>query len=243
MSDTISLSEEARIIKELEEYDTATVTNVVATYPGAPTCLSLYSPWECNWYTDQSMRVMFPEMGRTCGFAVTCIYGLPDATEKTGLGIKDILCAIEETPKPVVLVIKQKFPEAIKGKVGLCGGNMTTAFKSMGCIGIVSDGPSRDLEEVRNLGVQYMLTGTTAGHGPIEAKAVNVPVSVCGMDVCPGEIIHMDINGAVKFPRKYLKDVLEKCKLLTEEENRKMKLMASTNDPEKIADYMKGIYR
>ena len=33
-------------------------------------------------------------------------------------------------------------------------------------------------------------------------QSVNVPVSVGGMDVAPGDLIHMDENGAVKFPAR-----------------------------------------
>ena len=42
------------------------------------------------------------------------------------------------------------------------------------------------------------------------------------MDVAPGEIIHMDENGAVKFPRSYLREVLENCKLVSAAEDKKM---------------------
>ncbi|MBQ6395602.1 MAG: RraA family protein [Atopobiaceae bacterium] len=243
MSENVLTPEqELAMIKELEQYDTGTITNVVATYPGASTCLSLYAPWDVNWYTDQSIKVLFPEMGPRCGYAVTCVYGLPDPAVKDGPGLIDILRAMDETPKPVVLVIKQDFPDRIKGKIGLCGANMTTAFKSMGTTAIISDGPSRDVEDVRAMGVQYMLTGTSAGHGKFQVKAVNVPVEICGMDVAPGEIIHMDANGAVKFPRKYLPQVVEYCKQITAEEHEKQSWMASTNDPELIARYMKGQY-
>ena len=43
-----------------------------------------------------------------------------------------------------------------------------------------------------------MLTGITAGHGAFSVKAVNVPVNICGMDVCPGDVIpvsytHLDV--------------------------------------------------
>ena len=48
--------------------------------------------------------------------------------------------------------------------------------------------------------------------------AVNVPVTVGGMDVCPGEIVHMDENGAVKFPAGRLDAVLSNVKALQEEE-------------------------
>lgn len=239
----ISLEEEVRMIEELKQFDTPTITNVVATYPGAPTCLGLYHPWDTNWYTDHRVRAMFPELGRTCGFAVTCTYGLPDPTVTEGPSFRDVLRAASESPKPVIMVIKQDYPDRIKGKVGLCGGNMATAFRSLGCVGILSDGPSRDLDEVRPMGLQYMLTGATPGHGPMAIKAVNTPVEICGMDVCPGEIIHMDENGAVKFPRKYLPQVLENCRRLNQEEAEKMAMLASTSDPDKLADYMDGNYR
>lgn len=238
----ITMEEELRIIQQLKEFDTPTITNVVATYPGADTCLSLYHPWDTNWYTDQRVRAMFPELGRTCGFAVTCTYGLPDPTVTQGPSFREVLRAASESPKPVIMVIKQDFPPHLKGKVGLCGGNMATAFRSLGCVGILSDGPSRDLDEVRPMGIQYMLTGATPGHGPMAVKAVNTPVEICGMDVCPGDVIHMDENGAVRFPRKYLPQVLENCLRLRQEEAEKMAKLASTDDPDLLADYMEGNY-
>jgi regulator of RNase E activity RraA len=38
------------------------------------------------------------------------------------------------------------------------------------------------------------------------------------MDVAPGEIIHMDANGAVKFPADRLDEVLENVRKLEERE-------------------------
>jgi 4-hydroxy-4-methyl-2-oxoglutarate aldolase len=45
-----------------------------------------------------------------------------------------------------------------------------------------------------------------------------VPVRIAGMDVAPGEIIHMDENGAVKFPADKLEVVLNNAKALIEKE-------------------------
>ncbi len=66
------------MLEALREFDTPSITNVVATYPTNPLCLGLYNPWTENWYTDQSVRCMYPELGRTVGYAVTCVFGLPD---------------------------------------------------------------------------------------------------------------------------------------------------------------------
>src|SRR5436189_159301 len=85
---------------------------------------------------------------------------------------------------------------------------------SPGCLGLISNGPSRDLDEIRPMHFQYMLTGVTPGHGAMAVQAVNVPVSVAGMDVAPGEIIHMDENGAVKFPADKLEAVLQNAREL-----------------------------
>lgn len=207
----------AELLEELKNFDTPSVTNVVATYPDSKLCLGLYNPWTENWYTDQTIRCMYPELGRLVGYAVTCVYGLPDPNFNR-LSFIDVVEALEASPKPTVLVLQQKFPPEIAGKVGLAGGNMVSAMKAVGCVGLISNGPSRDLDEIRPMKFQYMLTGVTAGHGAMAVHAVNVPVSVGGMDVTPGEIIHMDENGAVKFPANKLEEVVKLCRELQKEE-------------------------
>ncbi len=208
---------ERDMLEELRNFDTPSITNVVATYPNHPLCLGLYNPWSENWYTDQSIRCMFPELGRTVGYAVTCVFGLPDP-EYSRLNFMDVLDAMEASPQPTILVFQQKFPPEIADKVGLAGGNMTAAMQAVGGVGAISNGPSRDMDEIRPTKFQYMLSGVTAGHGGMAVHAVNVPVSVGGMDVAPGEIIHMDENGACKFPADQLEAVLTNVRALQKEE-------------------------
>lgn len=205
------------MLEELQRFDTPSITNVVATYPDRPLCLGLYNPWTENWYTDQSVRCMYPELGRTVGYAVTCVYGLPDPGY-SGVTFMDVLDAMAASKQPTILVLQQKYPPEIANKVGLIGGNMATAMQAVGCVGAISNGPSRDLDEIRPMKFQYMLSGVTAGHGGMAVQAVNVPVSVASMDVSPGEIIHMDENGACKFPADKLEAVLTNVRALIEEE-------------------------
>ena len=224
---------EQEIIEELRNYDTPSITNVVATYPQNPLCLGLYNPWSENWYTDQSVRCMFPELGRTVGYAVTCVFGLPDPSYSR-LTFMDVIDALEASKKPSILVFQQKFPPEIAGKVGLAGGNMTTAMQTMGCIGAISNGPSRDIDEIRPMKFQYMLSGVTAGHGAMAIHAVNVPVTVADMDVSPGEIIHMDENGACKFPANKLEAVLTNVRALQQEEEHRMKAVQQARSAAEI---------
>jgi 4-hydroxy-4-methyl-2-oxoglutarate aldolase len=224
---------EAQMLEELKNFDTPSITNVVATYPGSELCLGLYNPWAENWYTDTSIRCMYPELGRLVGYAVTCVYGLPDPTYSR-LTYGDVIDALDASPKPTVLILEQKFPPEIANKVGLAGGNMVSAMKAVGCIGLISNGPSRDLDEIRPMGFQYMLSGVTAGHGAMALRAVNVPVSVGGMDVAPGEIIHMDENGAVKFPANKLEQVLINARALQKEEAAKQSALQNAKSAAEV---------
>jgi regulator of RNase E activity RraA len=190
----VATATDQHILQELCKFDTPSITNVVATYPKNPLCLGLYNPWTENWYTDQSIRCMYPELGALTGYAVTCIYGIPDPNYSR-LTFMDVIDALDASPKPTILILQQKFPPEVAGKVGLAGEIMTTAMQAVGCVGVVSNGPSRDIDAIRPMKFQYLLSGVSAGHGDMAVHAVNVPVTVGGMGVAPGEIIHMDENG------------------------------------------------
>lgn len=227
------------LLAALREFDTPSITNVVATYPGNPLCLELYHPWTMNWYTDQSLRCWYPEMGPVVGYAVTCVYGLPDPMY-SGLSFMDVIDALEASPQPTIFVFEQRFPPEIAGKVGLSGGNMTSAMKAVGCVGAISNGPSRDIDEIRSMGFQYLTSGITPGHGPTAVHAVNVPVHIAGMDVAPGEIIHMDENGAVKFPAAMLGAVLENVRRLRDEEAVRQEALGRATTAREVRALMAG---
>ena len=224
---------EQEMLEALRDYDTPSITNVVATYPQHPLCLGLYNPWTENWYTDQTVRCMYPELGRTVGYAVTCVYGLPDPNFSR-LSFMDVIDALEASKKPSILIIEQKFPPEIAAKVGLSGGNMTAAMIAIGCKGVISNGPSRDLDEIRPMKFQYMISGVTAGHGAMAVQAVNVPVTVAGMDVYPGEIIHMDENGACKFPADKMEAVLTNVQALQKEEDTRINALLKARTAKEI---------
>jgi len=224
---------EQEMLEKLKGFDTPSITNVVATYPKNPLCLGLYEPWRSNWYTDQSVRCIYPELGRLVGYAVTVVYSIPDPNFNR-LAMKDLVEALAKSRKPSIIIIKQDFPPEILPKVGLCGGNMTTMFKACGAVGVVTNGPSRDIDEIRPMNFQYLMSGVTPGHGGMAISAVNVPVSVAGMDVAPGEIIHMDENGACKFPAGRLADVLKNVEELAKNEAESMGRVGALKSAEDV---------
>lgn len=213
---------DAQIIQELRQFDTATICNVVATYAGSPICLSIYDSWWGEYYTDTSLRCMYPEIGPICGYVATAWYS-DRKPEHTTLDRWALLEHLDATPKPVILVVKQTYSPGLENMCGLFGGNMTSSYKAFGVIGVVTDGPLRDLEEIREMNFQYLATGLTSGHGAIQLRAAGTPVTVARMTVQPGDIVHMDQCGAAKFPAKYLSKVYEYAQALRKREQESQK--------------------
>jgi len=67
-----------------------------------------------------------------------------------------------------------------------------------------------------------------------------VPVTVAGMDVAPGEIIHMDENGAVKFPADQLEAVLTNVRKLRDEEAARMGALHSAKSAAEVRAIFAG---
>jgi 4-hydroxy-4-methyl-2-oxoglutarate aldolase len=219
--------EQLHIIRQLRKFDTATICNVVATYPGSDICLKLYDAWRGEYYTDTSVQCIYPDLGPVCGYAATAWYSdeKPEYTEMDRWALPDHLA---QTSKPVIVVAKQTYSEGLRKLSGLFGGNMTTMLKALGVEGIVTDGPIRDYVEIKPMNVQYLATGLTSGHGPIQLRGVAIPVRVAGMTVAPGDIVHMDQCGACKFPADKLPKVLEYA---TELISREKKEQAKFHEP------------
>jgi regulator of RNase E activity RraA len=173
------------------------------------------------------------------GYAVTVVFSLPDPNFRR-LSMTDLVAALVKSKKPAIIVIKQDFPPDISPKVGLSGGNMTTIFKACGAIAVVTNGPSRDVDEIRPMKFQYIMSGVTPGHGPTAISAINIPVSVAGMDVSPGELIHMDENGACKFPADRLAEVYKNVQELAKNEAESMKKISTLKSAEDVLVMLKS---
>jgi len=224
---------EKEMLKKLLKFNTPTVGNVVATYPENPHCLGLYDNWYGRWYTSQKVKCVFPEKGRRIGYAVTLVFSLPDPKVKPYSFI-DLIEVLDQAKKPIVVVAQQKFPSDIADSVGLFGGQMTSLMQASGVVGVVTDGPSRDLDEMREMDVQYIMSGSTSGHGDFVLSEINSRVLVAGMEVSPGDVIHMDEHGATKFPIDKLEDIYKNIEKFSAEEDQQAKAILKAKTMEEL---------
>lgn len=94
-------------------------------------------------------------------------------------------------------------------KVGFCGSNNTLNWHNRGAAGVVTNGNCRDTDELilEKLPVYSKYQGGGTRPGRIEAGSVNVPVTVGGVLVRPGDMVVADGDGVVVVPREKAEEV------------------------------------
>jgi regulator of RNase E activity RraA len=82
-----------------------------------------------------------------------------------------------------------------------------------GAAGLVTDGPCRDVEQVRALGFPVWARGTSPRdvHGRLEFGPHGVPVTVDGVAIAPGDLVVADADGVVVVPAAVADDVLRRA--------------------------------
>jgi len=150
-------------------------------------------------FTPLDIKCIFPELGRMTGYAVTAQVETVTQTGPGGpAGHIELYRLLETAPKPAIIVLQEI--GGFGAFAAHCGEVMTTFFTRLGAIGLVSDCAVRDIPEVRALGFHYFARGICASHAYFRIVRCGLPVTVCGMPVQPGEILHGDENGLITVP-------------------------------------------
>jgi regulator of RNase E activity RraA len=82
------------------------------------------------------------------------------------------------------------------------GDIMATTFQRLGVVAAVTDGGVRDVAgmQKRAPGFQMFAPGAVATGGVSVVVDVGIPVTICGLAVAPGDLLHGDANGIVNIP-------------------------------------------
>ncbi|SEK10267.1 MULTISPECIES: RraA family protein [unclassified Variovorax] len=106
------------------------------------------------------------------------------------------------------------------------GGILSFYAATIGTVGVVLDGAIRDVAEIRAR--DYPVYARGVNHrGPYKdgPGEINVPVSVGGMVVNPGDIVVGDQDGLMAFPRDEAQLLIEKARAHLETEARTIQAM------------------
>ncbi|BAI95066.1 hypothetical protein Sj15T_29660 [Sphingobium sp. TA15] len=130
--------------------------------------------------------------GRIAGIAVTfrVAPGDPPPGPARHLGTT----AIEASDSLSIIVVEQRSGV----EAGCWGGLLTRGAINRGVVGVVADGPVRDIDEARELGFPIFTNKTTSftARGRVVDQGTNIDVSIGDLTVSPGDYIVAD-NSAV----------------------------------------------
>lgn len=135
--------------------------------------------------------------------------------------------AINKDPKNKVLVM------ATNGhrEISVGGGTKFSRLHNHGMAGILTDGRVRDFDELKEYDFVTFCGGEAVrwGGDTIMPYAVNVPVSLSGVTVVPGDFIYADGSGAAVIPESVLKTVLQEAVRIQEEDSRSIERIRNEN--------------
>jgi regulator of RNase E activity RraA len=150
-------------------------------------------------YTTVHLHCPFPDLPPMVGFAKTVTIRARDAVSGPSYMQKrmDYLDYVAAPPRPSVVVIEDKDEPA--GYGAFWGEVQTNVHKALGCLGTVTNGSIRDIAQVAE-GFQMLAGSIGPSHAYVHVVEFGIPVSVHGMAVKSGDVIHADRHGAVVVP-------------------------------------------
>jgi regulator of RNase E activity RraA len=149
----------------------------------------------------------------------------------------DYLDYVAAEPRPSISVI-----EDIDDDVGygaFWGEVQTNVHKALGVLGVVTNGSVRDIPMVAK-GFQMLAGSISPSHAFVRIEEFGTPVSVHGMDVRSGDLIHADQHGAVVVPADKVEEMMKALEGLTA---REATIIEAANDPEMTIEKLKAAFR
>jgi regulator of RNase E activity RraA len=90
--------------------------------------------------------------------------------------------------------------------------------RGLGCVGCITDGAIRDLDEMINAGFKALAKRLCVGHAHSMPVEWNCPVDVFGCRVNPGQLIHADKHGFLVIPKEDEAGLLEAARFMDSNE-------------------------
>jgi len=186
-------------IEQLKSFITPTVANAIEMFKVRPRTEGFMRP---------GLHCRFPELDPIVGYAVTATCrGHEPATNPIEMAAY-YQSVLEQAP-PRIMVAQDLDEQPIGA---LFGEVSSTLHIALDCVGHITNGGVRDLDEVRELGFQFISGCVQVAHAYIHIEDFGKPVSVGEVTVHPGDLIHADQHGFCLIPPEVAPHLAEACR-------------------------------
>ena len=190
---------EPSTIARLGRFDTPTICNVIELFEIRPRCAG---------YMGGQIRAAFPELPPMVGFAATAKFqaSSPCTAGDAYAAIERQLELISQLPGPAVVV----FEDLDVPSVGATFGEvMCSSYQGFGSVGLITSGAGRDLTQVRALHYPVFVESAICSHAYCHISDLGSDVSVGGLSVRHGDLLHGDANGVTSIPTDIADEVAD----------------------------------
>lgn len=197
------------VLEELRGFDTPTLCNA----------LEIVLPARRGYgFTRSPLHCVHPGLPPMLGFARTARICASRPSGRDPATEQEVTLAyyrhVAEPPHPTITVIE----DIDRDPVGAWWGEVHThVHRGLGSLGVVTSGTVRDLDQVAE-GFQVLARAVGPSHAHVHVVDVGSPVSVAGMRVSPGDLIHADRHGALVIPPEAAPELAKAARRVMEAE-------------------------
>lgn len=171
---------------------------------------TIYNGWEQitrhdaahDGFNLEETTDFMPQMGAMVGYAVTvvCEPSNPAHKRNTPDALNEYRRYVAGVPGPKIVVVqdldKPHFVGSYWGEVN------ANVHRALGCVGTITDGCIRDVDEMSYAGFKALAKRFCVGHAHSWPVRWGCEVEVFGRAVRPGQLIHADKHGFLVVPEE-----------------------------------------
>ena len=195
----------------LRQFDTCMIANAIESFN-----VRLRN----TGFADASVRCMFEDAPPMVGYAATARLrsGEPPIGGGNFHDRADFWNTLLTVPTPRILVLEDM--DDPPGRGAFVGDMHAAILKGLGCVGYVTNGAVRELPSVRKMGIQLFAGTVAVSHAYAHIFEIGAAISVGGMEVRPGDLLHGDRHGLLTVPAKIAANVPGVAERLQQAEQR-----------------------
>lgn len=152
-------------------------------------------------FTSGNVRCIFPDAPPMVGYAVTA--RLSSGEPPIGGGAfhdrGDLWNHLLQRPSPRILVLQDI--DDPPGRGAFIGDMHSAILKALGCVAYVTNGAVRELPSIHSMGLKLFAGNVTVSHAYAHIFDLGAAISIDGMEVHTGDLLHGDRHGILSIPR------------------------------------------
>lgn len=183
---------------------------------------TIYNGWEqitqrdasSDGFNPEQTHDFMPQMGSMVGYAVTVVIepGNPQHRTDAPDGWSEYRKYVARIHGPKIVVVQDLDKPNTAGS--FWGEINSNVHRGLGCVGTITDGAIRDLDEMTNAGFKALARRLCVGHAFSHPVRWDCPVDVFGRTVLPGDLIHADKHGFLVIPPEDHSELLEAARFM-----------------------------